>query len=1093
MFKLIEKINGIIKEYPLESKGIFIGRTSDNDIVIENTHVSRCHLLIKIDDNQNITIIDQNSANGTYINNKKLSPRKPFKYALGDRIRIGVTDIELFLDRVVDDKEVEAYRCDQDHDTEIIENVRKISDDGIDQETNDSVEEILNDNSEVYSLAEYQELISTNNEKIQDTINVISLKRKSQNHSKVRAHVKTQAKALAQLQDKTISQVQAMAVSYEESKKQYSELIQIQSKKIELMRERAIVEINGLREESLLETHEQALKLELEAKENAEKLEDDARLKAEKFQEEAKKLSDELLKESEMQLVLIDESIQKKKKATEVIDHEIVKAKEKLEKLHLDIASEESKKNELVSLSEEMLSELFETETNINNEKKRIKQIQDEISIEKSNSKKEIERIESNHKLKIEILNNEIESLLSKKENIKNNCDELKKSQEIVTEELAYLKDQREELDNSVLEQKASIKNLESLIHDHKESYTVCSQDLDKIKSVIHENQLLVVELKNKINELDSEYDEKNLILQRDYASTCESYQEKKNELEHEFLQECTNIKKRISEEEKNTRLEITNELVKIQEEIEEKKKLSLNLEKEISEKRVFFDAKVKEVEDGLEKKKLASEQKIIDKEKSFDEKMAQRKSKELQSLDEKKKEVLSELDYIKTKAKKEGHDIRKAAGLALVMSKKQIELREEEASQKIKNIEEELQKQKQEAGKTCELLRKSTEEKLNKIKQEAILENKKIIEKAIINAKKITQDAKDNALKIEQSSLKGAKQVEMSAEAILNESQLEKKKLLSECKATIDNEITEHRRELEAKKNLAETEIENTKNEQLESLNIYKLKELKKTKKEIAAEFELSKENEKKRISTITENLILLINHQYRDTPNLTTKPSDSNIKKIVRASFYGEKELEGSKLKSILFINSDSSLQMKLFIKRVATRYVIPALCLIIVYYNYPHIIDFIKKNNEAETTSEVFVQKLKKERESKFNFNPEQDLLYKESYVKNVLYTKGYADLALNKDFQSQYIIKLNSFVLDDLGLDESIVVSLSAIHTDLIRNILNIKDNIISGFEKSEIEKMKSLEQEAIAKQRKLLRTKTKYDLFKTFEQDFYYSF
>ncbi len=62
----------IIERVVSEKKRITIGRTNDNDIVLENRGVSRHHAQIEFNDNAAV-VIDNESLNGTFINNRKVS------------------------------------------------------------------------------------------------------------------------------------------------------------------------------------------------------------------------------------------------------------------------------------------------------------------------------------------------------------------------------------------------------------------------------------------------------------------------------------------------------------------------------------------------------------------------------------------------------------------------------------------------------------------------------------------------------------------------------------------------------------------------------------------------------------------------------------------------------------------------------------------------------------------------------------------------------------------------------------------------------------------------------------------------------------
>jgi pSer/pThr/pTyr-binding forkhead associated (FHA) protein len=62
----------VIERVVTEKKRLSIGRTNDNDIVLENRGVSRKHALIEFNNNAAV-IIDNESLNGTFVNNRKVS------------------------------------------------------------------------------------------------------------------------------------------------------------------------------------------------------------------------------------------------------------------------------------------------------------------------------------------------------------------------------------------------------------------------------------------------------------------------------------------------------------------------------------------------------------------------------------------------------------------------------------------------------------------------------------------------------------------------------------------------------------------------------------------------------------------------------------------------------------------------------------------------------------------------------------------------------------------------------------------------------------------------------------------------------------
>src|SRR5215212_6773612 len=65
-----------------------IGRDSDNDIVLDEMTVSRCHALL-FTRAGHVTIMDLESANGTFVNGVQVQPDMLVRLADGDIIQLG--------------------------------------------------------------------------------------------------------------------------------------------------------------------------------------------------------------------------------------------------------------------------------------------------------------------------------------------------------------------------------------------------------------------------------------------------------------------------------------------------------------------------------------------------------------------------------------------------------------------------------------------------------------------------------------------------------------------------------------------------------------------------------------------------------------------------------------------------------------------------------------------------------------------------------------------------------------------------------------------------------------------------------------------
>jgi FHA domain/Transcriptional regulatory protein, C terminal len=73
---------------PLETYPFVIGRARECHFVVDHSQVSRLHARLELDHEQ-ITLIDLNSTNGTYVNGERMLPGQPRRLRAGDKIDFG--------------------------------------------------------------------------------------------------------------------------------------------------------------------------------------------------------------------------------------------------------------------------------------------------------------------------------------------------------------------------------------------------------------------------------------------------------------------------------------------------------------------------------------------------------------------------------------------------------------------------------------------------------------------------------------------------------------------------------------------------------------------------------------------------------------------------------------------------------------------------------------------------------------------------------------------------------------------------------------------------------------------------------------------
>jgi pSer/pThr/pTyr-binding forkhead associated (FHA) protein len=92
MFKLILKFQDtVLEEYTFDTTPVTMGRREDNDVVIDNMAVSGHHAQIEEEEPNYYVLVDLESLNGTFLNQKKVMRERIFD---GDSIIIGKHSME---------------------------------------------------------------------------------------------------------------------------------------------------------------------------------------------------------------------------------------------------------------------------------------------------------------------------------------------------------------------------------------------------------------------------------------------------------------------------------------------------------------------------------------------------------------------------------------------------------------------------------------------------------------------------------------------------------------------------------------------------------------------------------------------------------------------------------------------------------------------------------------------------------------------------------------------------------------------------------------------------------------------------------------
>ena len=93
-FQIVVNDGGEISSFDLENTVVSIGRSSDNDIRLNDKHTSRKHLILWGENNR-FFVKDLGSKTGTYVNGRQIPSGKVVKLKKSQSIFVGKTLISL--------------------------------------------------------------------------------------------------------------------------------------------------------------------------------------------------------------------------------------------------------------------------------------------------------------------------------------------------------------------------------------------------------------------------------------------------------------------------------------------------------------------------------------------------------------------------------------------------------------------------------------------------------------------------------------------------------------------------------------------------------------------------------------------------------------------------------------------------------------------------------------------------------------------------------------------------------------------------------------------------------------------------------------
>lgn len=330
-----------------------------------------------------------------------------------------------------------------------------------------------------------------------------------------------------------------------------------------------------------------------------------------------------------------------------------------------------------------------------------------------------------------------------------------------------------------------------------------------------------------------------------------------------------------------------------------------------------------------------------------------------------------------------------------------------------------------------------------------------------------------------------------------------EQEKLVKDHKASVESEVAEFKQRVESevaeKQNNLEEEIQKrlkgSRKElemELADIRVKREKELEKSLADIRAEHDeklqdkaevIARAMDQKMVSKIRPHL------KSSETNDLMDELS-VDLQKTILHILDPSKEYADEDLRRVIGINTANMVKDANFRKKaIAAAAVIFVVATSGIWWDRfkTHTAEMASKQKQE---LDAKVQEIEEQRKNKPKFEPELTNDFLPTYSDRVLYTEDYVKNELAKDYRQEWILKLNDFFVNDLGLSENVIVTFIAKESNLLKDLQGMREGINPQFVKESREDMLKLEKRFTDEVRRVLKSKKNYKKFQTFKKKYY---
>ncbi|MBL6991553.1 MAG: hypothetical protein ISR65_17340 [Bacteriovoracaceae bacterium] len=821
-----------------------------------------------------------------------------------------------------------------------------------------------------------------------------------------------------------------------------------------------------------------SLDLEIARKNELEKIEQLNRL--EKKSNEAV----DLIEDYKSELVTLE--YDKKKKESEIEDYKnnLLRQKEKVENYRSEIAKEQNKHQEILKTQQDEQLELEKLIMKKKDLESGMKYFEEVHKKQKEDLEFEIKCLQDKDAVKREkvaLLNTTIGELgrkLDELEDNKNYCD---RAVQKITEEITELNSTKERM-------KDDIANAESYRQDVKQledkKYQMISnlEDLQSKKKRLEEEVDTIYNNRKKLDLEIEKMDEQTLEIERIKISITNEI-EKENECKqrlkdlekqkHEAGLSLEKMHKEYQSEQeklqllKDEQVEMQNKKEKEDYEIKEleRKKIQLKMELEaFISRRSEIDVEISKMNEQVAQIKIINEQLVLDEQK------AKLCAEEITKLMAQKSEVTASVDSIRKEYLQEH---KKLASLKEDSS--QLLDKKDTLSYELKQLHREKDELAEEIG--------------------------EVSEKLVKNNEKLEIETKNMTTKIDQ----------MNEEFRIQQGQTQEQKIQFDKIISEKVSIQKESEDLMAQKSKMEhtikwlTEEHDRMNEIVERVTSQKialessLQADQQNKKEIEAD--ITKRYEMQMELRAEENKIKVqIEQAHKFKKDVERLEKDRREFQRTRDEYEKNKQQQQMEFaqKMLQQAQEEEKIKRSAVLKENIIRYgkySIPvlAIALLITIVKTEVYQDYLKQQNPSASIDTSTVGSNTYTRKIAPAYSPTQTWDYKNSYVENVIYTKGFVKMKLDQQYHERWVVALNDLFIKKFNFAEEKIIEFISLENEFIKKLMKMHERIKPLQKNEGVAQMKSFEQEFVADLARVFRKKENFRNFKEFEKRFYNNF